>query len=258
MYLGLKNEVALITGSSQGIGKAIARCFLSEGCRTVITGRQHEKLMETKTEFDSEFGSDRILAFEGDMTQKDIIENMLRNITEKWGKIDCLVANIGTGSGKAGWNIDEEDWYALFEANFWGSVKLVKEVLSKMIGSRHGTIVFISSITGKESTAAPLPYSAAKAAIMSYSKNLARMVGPYNVRVNCIAPGNILSPNGSWERNLSERREEVMNYITNEVALQRFGRPEEIADLAIFLSSERSSFITGACIVADGGQTRSI
>jgi len=111
---------------------------------------------------------------------------------------------------------------------------------------------------GLESTSAPLPYSAAKAALVNYGKNLARQVGPSNVRVNCVAPGNILFPGGSWDRHLSERRDEVLHLINVEVPLQRFGRPEEIADLIVFLSSDRAAFITGACIVADGGQTRSL
>ena len=105
---------------------------------------------------------------------------------------------------------------------------------------------------------APLPYSAAKAALINLSKNLARQAGPHNVRVNCVAPGNILFPGGSWEKHLEARAEEVHRFIQTEVPLRRFGRPEEIADAIAFLCSDRSSFITGACIVADGGQTRSL
>jgi len=124
-----------------------------------------------------------------------------------------------------------------------------------MIRSGHGSIVLVASIVGLESMAAPLPYSAAKAALINYGKNLARQVGPSNVRVNSVAPGNILIPGGSWERHLAERRDEVLQEIQAGVPLQRFGRAEEIADLIVFLSSDRAAFITGSCIVADGGQT---
>ncbi len=126
-----------------------------------------------------------------------------------------------------------------------------------MTRSRHGSIVLVASIVGLESTRAPLPYSAAKAAMVSYGKNLARQVGPFNVRVNSVAPGNILFPGGSWERHLAERRDEVLREIEAEVPLGRFGRAEEVADLIVFLSSDRAAFITGSCLVADGGQTRS-
>jgi 3-oxoacyl-[acyl-carrier protein] reductase len=103
-----------------------------------------------------------------------------------------------------------------------------------------------------------LPYSAAKAALLNYGKNVARAVGPHNVRVNCVAPGNILFPGGSWERHLLERHDDVQRQIEAEVPLQRFGRPEEVADLIVFLSSDRAAFMTGSCVVADGGQTRSV
>ena len=103
-----------------------------------------------------------------------------------------------------------------------------------------------------------MPYSAAKAALLSYGKNLARQLGPFNVRVNSVAPGNVLFPGGSWERHLAERRDEVLQQIDIGVPLRQFGQPEEIADLIVFLSSDRAAFITGSCVVADGGQTRSI
>jgi 3-oxoacyl-[acyl-carrier protein] reductase len=127
-----------------------------------------------------------------------------------------------------------------------------------MIRSRQGSIVLVASIVGLESTRAPLPYSAAKAALINYGKNLAWEVGPLNVRVNCVAPGNILFPGGSWERHLAERRDDVLREVDSEVPLQRFGRVEEVADLIVFLSSDRAAFITGSCVVADGGQTRSM
>jgi len=119
-------------------------------------------------------------------------------------------------------------------------------------------LYMVASIVGLESASAPLPYSAAKAALVNYGKNLARQLGPFNVRVNCVAPGNVLFPGGSWERHLAERRDEVLRQIEADVPLRRFGRPEEIADLIVFLCSDRAAFITGSCMVADGGQTRSM
>jgi 3-oxoacyl-[acyl-carrier protein] reductase len=258
MDLHLADRVVLVAGSSRGIGKATARGFLVEGCRTVITGRDIESLLKAESEFESEFGAERVMACEGDLTQPDIILKTLARIRERWGKLDCLVANIGSGKGKGGWNLSESDWLTMFEVNLWGSLRLVTEVLREMTQSRQGSVVLVASIAGVESAPAPLPYSAAKAALVNFGKNLAGLMGPYNVRVNCVAPGNILFPGGSWEKHLAERYEEVTRFITTEVPLQRFGHPEEIADLIVFLSSERASFMTGACVVADGGQTKSV
>jgi 3-oxoacyl-[acyl-carrier protein] reductase len=109
-----------------------------------------------------------------------------------------------------------------------------------------------------EATPAPLPYSAAKAALNNYAKNLARQLGPQRIRVNTIAPGNIYFPGGSWERHLANRKEAVESMLQTEVPLQRFGTPEEIASLAAYLCSPQAGFATGSCFVMDGGQTRTI
>ncbi len=257
MDLHLSGRVALVAGSSRGIGKAIARAFLAEGCRTAISGRRPDSLAQTASEFTQEFGPGRVLAIEGDLTRLDVIQQTLGKI-RTWGRIDCLVANIGHGRGKPGWDLRDADWFSSFETNLWGGIRLVTEALGEMTQAQAGSIVLITSITGVESTSAPLAYSAAKAALVNYSKNLGRLVGPHKVRINCVAPGNILFPGGAWERRLAEHREAIMRNITDNVPLQRFGRPEEIADLVVFLSSDRASFITGACVVADGGQTRGL
>ena len=258
MDLGLKDHVILIAGSSRGIGKATARAFLAEGCRTIITGRNTESLLETKHEFEREFGADPMMACTGDLSQTPVIRAVLNQIRDRWGGLDCVVANIGSGRGTPGWMLTDADWLKAFEVNLWASSRLVTEVLPDMAEAQHGSVVLVVSIVGLESTPAPMPYSAAKAALVNFGKNLARSVGPSNVRVNCVAPGNVLFSGGSWEKHLTDRGEEVGRFINTEVPLQRFGRPEEIADVIVFLSSDRASFITGACVVADGGQTRSI
>jgi 3-oxoacyl-[acyl-carrier protein] reductase len=258
MDLNLENRVILVAGSSRGIGKATAHTFLTEGCRTVITGRDRASLSEAQTEFETEFGPEKVLACRGDLRYSNVIKKNLVKIYEHWGVLDCIVANIGSGRGKTGWDLDESNWQKIFDVNLSSSVRLITLALPEMIQSHRGSVVIITSIAGVESTTAPLPYSAAKAALVNYSKNLARQTGPFNVRVNCVAPGNILFPGGSWEHHLLERKDEVMRFIHTEVPLQRFGRPEEIADLVVFLSSDRASFINGACVIADGGQTKGI
>ena len=258
MDLDLTDRVAFVAGSSRGIGKAVAAAFLAEGGRVVITGRDPTALELARAEMEAAHGGDRVLAIEGDLSTADVIRRALGFARDRWGRVDALVANIGNGRGTPGWRTPPEDWARLFEVNLWSTQRLVAEVLPGMIEARSGSITLISSITGIESTAAPLPYSAAKAALINYGKNLARQAGNHGVRVNSVAPGNVLFPGGSWERHLEQRHDEVMAMIRAEVPLQRFGRPEEIADLVVFLSSDRASFITGSCLVADGGQTRSL
>jgi 3-oxoacyl-[acyl-carrier protein] reductase len=256
--LHLEDKVVLVAGSSRGIGLATVRAFLAEGCRTVMTGRDSIALTQARASLESDFRHDRLMACEGDLCDPEVIKDVLESVSDRWGPLDCLVANVGSGRGPLGWELQESDWHRLFEENLSCNYRLVQQVLPEMIRSRQGSIVLVASIVGLESTRAPLPYSAAKAGLVSYGKNLARQLGPFNVRVNSVAPGNIIFPGGSWEGHLADRRDEVLREIEAEVPLRRFGRPEEIADLIVFLSSDRAAFITGSCMVADGGQTRSM
>jgi 3-oxoacyl-[acyl-carrier protein] reductase len=181
----------------------------------------------------------------------------LQHTLARFGRLDHLVANIGTGSGTPGWQQPEAEWTRLFEANFFSSIRLAQAAIPQLRGNA-ASILFISSITALEATAAPLPYSAAKAALTNYAKNLSRLLAPDNIRVNTICPGNILFPGGSWERHLATRRDAVQQMLDSEVPQRRFGTPEEIASLAVYLCSPRASFATGGTYVMDGGQTRSL
>jgi 3-oxoacyl-[acyl-carrier protein] reductase len=252
--LGLSGKVIFVAGSSRGIGKAIAAMLVEEGARVCISGRDPVSLAETQREL-SERGS--VLSFDGDLSTPGPIAAAFQKINAEWGALDGLVCNLGTGSGNAGWNQSEDDWARLFRLNFEASTRLAQRAIPLML-DRGGSIVFISSITGVEATPAPLPYSAAKAALINYSKNLSRLVASQNIRVNCVAPGNVLFPGGSWERHLAKNREAVLESIQAEVPMGRFGTPEEIASLVAFLCSARASFVTGGCFIADGGQTRSL
>ncbi len=256
MDLQLENQVALIAGSSRGIGRAIAFALLREGCRVCITGRDHSALNAASEELRAQFG-DRVLGVQGDLTQTPIIESALSEISREWGGPNILVANLGSGSGKPGWELPEDEWKRLFDLNFFGSVRLARATIPSMLQS-GGNILFIGSIVAVEATPAPLAYSAAKAALANYSKNLSRALAGHKIRVNCLAPGNVLFPGGSWERHLQNRKEEVENYISAEVPQKRFGKPEEIADFAAYLVSPVSGFATGGCYIMDGGQTRKV
>ena len=264
MDLQLTNQVAFIAGSSRGIGRAIAATLLAEGARIVLTGRDETSLRATQAELSTPQTHDRILAVRGDFTHAETIARAFDRTVQHFGRIDHLIANLGTGSGKAGWDQPEEEWQRLFELNFFASTRLTQAALPHLLRNKAegaqsaGSILYVSSIVAVEATPAPLPYSAAKAALNNYAKNLARQLGPQKIRVNTIAPGNIFFPGGSWERHLNTRHEAVESMLKTEVPQQRFGTPEEIASLAAYLCSPQAAFATGACYIMDGGQTHTI
>ena len=255
MDLGLKDKVAFIAGSTRGIGLAVARGFYHEGIKVVLTGRNNVDLEKAKDQFHGQDTS-RILSVCGDMTNSEEIDRSIQLTLSTFGRLDVVVANVGTGRVQEGWDLSLKEWESVLHTNFLGGMCLARVTLPYLMKTR-GSFTFISSIAGWEVTNAPISYSVAKAAIHHAVKSLSRKLGPLGVRVNAVVPGNVVFPGGSWDHLLKEKREYYENYIRSEVPLQRFGRPEEIADAIVFLASDRASFITGSCLVVDGGQTRS-
>jgi 3-oxoacyl-[acyl-carrier protein] reductase len=258
MELGLRDAAILIGGSSRGIGYGIAAALLAEGARVAVTGRDESALSVAAEQLRADHGDERVVAHAGDLGDDDHCAAVVAAVAERWGGLDGVVANVGSGTATPGWRVGAEEWDAVFRTNLWSSVRLATAALEPMTAAGAGSVVFVGSIVGVEAVSAPLSYSAAKAALMSYVKGLARDVGPSGVRVNAVIPGNVRFPGGSWDRRVSEDPQRWERYLETEVPLRRFGTPSDIADPVAFLLSTRASFITGACLVADGGQTRSM
>lgn len=199
-----------------------------------------------------EYPSQDILGFTADATDSIEIQAIFESIKVHWATLDILVSNVGDGRSTQESLQSEEQFANTWKTNFKSSENVVREFLLNTV--ENASIIFISSIAGLESFGAPTDYSVAKAAIIALSKNLARKLAP-KIRVNCIAPGNVYFPGGSWDDKIQKDPERIQNLIESTVPMKRFGSPEEIADLVLFLASERASFITGSCIVVDGGQT---
>jgi 3-oxoacyl-[acyl-carrier protein] reductase len=250
--LDLANRVAFVAGSSRGIGLAIGGALAAEGCRVLLTGRDAAALDRAR----QAVGHGTIATFAGDLSNAAVLASAAKETIERWGAIDILVANIGSGTAVRGWAPGETEWEASFEANLHASRRAAETVLPHMTAAGRGSIVFISSIVGVQSVDAPLPYSAAKTALIAYAANLSRLVARQGVRVNVVAPGNVFVDGGSWAKKQAAEPERVRAYIESEVPMGRFGTPAEIAALVTFLASDRASFMTGACVVADGGQSR--
>jgi 3-oxoacyl-[acyl-carrier protein] reductase len=259
LNLALKDQVAFVAGSSRGIGRAIAETLLGQGACVILTGRDEKSLRETTEDAAFSIHRDRILAIHGDFSDPATIESGIGRAATHFGRIDHLIANLGTGTGAPGCSPVEAEWQRLFEQNFFASMRLTQAALPLLLANADGgSILYISSITAIDTSPAPLPYSAAKAALLNYSKNLSRRLGANKIRVNTIAPGNILFPGGSWQRKLEADSDGVETMLRVEVPLQRFGTPAEVASLAAYLCSKHATFCTGACFVIDGGQTRTV
>lgn len=257
MNLNLDGKVTLVSGSSRGIGKAIAYGLLREGAMVYLTGRDKGILDSVCKEFKVQFG-DRVYKFCGDLTNTKTIKDLLTTIQNEHKRLDVVVANIGSGRSKLGWDIEDDLWSKSYEINFFSAVRLSREVIRIMIEQKSGSVVFISSIVGCETTPAPVQYSAAKSALLSYVKNTANLVAPFGIRLNAVSPGNVYFKGGTWDIKLKENKEAVEKYIKESVPMRRLGRSEEIADAVCFLASERASFITGANLVVDGGQLKKV
>jgi len=257
MDLQLEGTVAFVAGSSRGIGLAIAEGFLGEGAKVTITGRDRKTLDATADRLTGQCGKDHVLAVCGDLRVERDIQAALDRTTETFGRIDAVVANIGSGRSKMGWDISQRDWQEMIDANLMSGVLLASAGASRLKERGGGSITFISSIAGNEIIPAPMPYAAAKAAQQMAAKHLAHQLGPSGIRVNTVSPGNVLFPGGTWDRKLNEDKEGVERTIAESVPLNRFATPSEIADAVLFLASARAAFITGEVLVVDGGQTRS-
>ncbi len=255
MDLRLRGKVVLVTGSSRGIGLAIAGAFLREGAKVAITGRDGAALKTAAAALAKQHGRSRLLAMQGDLSHPDGIRAALRQTVQRFGGLDAVVANIGSGTGRTGWRWSVEEWESSLNTNLVGSMAVASAALPHLL-KRNGSLTFISSIAGREALRAPISYGASKAALQHAAKQLSQAVGPGGVRVNVVAPGNIYFPGGAWDRKMTEEPKRWQSYLNTEVPLRRFGKADEVADAVVFLASARAAFITGACLVVDGGQTR--
>lgn len=251
MDLELTGKTVLVTGSSRGIGLAIAAAMHAEGCRVAMNGRNPNRLAQATASLPG------TVAVCGDVTLPDGARRVVSRAESALGGLDLLVCNVGSGRSVPPGRESEEEWHRVFTLNLWVATQCV-EAARPSLALRKGSIVCISSICGLEVIpGAPVTYSTAKAALHAFVRGIARPLGKQGVRINAVAPGNILFDDSVWSRKLEEDRSAVEMMLEREVALQRLGKPEDIANLVLFLASPRSAFATGQIWTVDGGQTRS-
>jgi NAD(P)-dependent dehydrogenase (short-subunit alcohol dehydrogenase family) len=245
----MDGKVAVVTGGNRGIGRAIARALAEAGASVAIAARDEDRSAPVVTELES-LGR-RATSVRTDVTNRDEVNAMVSEVTRQLGPIDVLVNNAGIGFHADALTLSDHDWQRLFATNLDGVWKASQVVGAGMVQRGHGSIINIGSISGLIINRPQwhAPYGISKAAVHHLTKSLAAEWAQSGVRVNAIAPGYVKTEIADID--LPEYR----HYWVDEVPMQRYARPEEIAPTAVYLASEASSFVTGSLIVVDGGYT---
>lgn len=248
----LTDKVAIITGSSRGIGRAIAEAYAAAGAKVVISSRKQVACEEVATTINDEHGDGTAIAVAANISDKASLEAMVAETRVRFGQIDILVCNAASNPHYGPMSeITDEQFRKIFESNVLANHWLVTMIAPEMVKRRDGTIIVVSSIGGMIGSDVIGAYNVSKAADFQLVRNLAVELGSYNVRVNAIAPGVIRTDfaRALWEDPAAEQE---LQRIT---PLGRIGEPEEIAGAAVFLASRAGAYLTGQAIVVDGGST---
>ena len=240
------DKVALITGATRGIGKQIAITLAKEGYNIALNYRkENEELEQVKKELEE--SNVEVLAVQGDVSSFEDCENFVKQVIEKFGKIDVLVNNAGITKDMLLMRMKKEDFEQVIDVNLVGTFNVTKNAISYMLKARSGRIINISSVVGISGNAGQTNYSASKAGIIGFTKSLAKEVASRNILVNSVAPGFI-------ETSMTEvLKDEVKEEIAKNIPLNRMGTSQDVANVVKFLASDESSYITGQVIQVDGG-----
>jgi 3-oxoacyl-[acyl-carrier protein] reductase len=258
MDLELTDKIAVVTGSSKGIGLAIAKALVLEGCKVTICARGAAGLHESAAELTRLAGGDgRVLAVTADMATAAGADTVVADTVGRFGGLDILVNNVGIARGAGIVDTTDAEWQEAFDQTLFPAVRASRLAVPHMRRRGGGAIVMIASIWGRES-GGRMTYNAVKAAEISLAKAMAQQLARENIRVNSVAPGSIRFPGGSWDRRVQEDPDGMAEFVRRELPFGRFGRPEEVGAVVAFLVSPRASWISGASVPVDGCQSRSL
>ena len=251
----LTGKVAIVTGSSRGIGRAIAEALADHGAKVVISSRKAEACQEVAHAINAEHGEGRAIVVPASISSKEALQELVDETRRQWGRIDVLVCNAASNpyyGPMAG--ISDEQFRKILDNNVIANHWLIQMVAPEMLDRCEGSIIIVSSIGGLKASTVLGAYNISKAADFQLARNLAAEFGPRQVRVNCIAPGLIKT---DFARALWENPE-TLKTVTMHTPMHRIGEPHEIAGAAVFLASPASTFMTGQAIVVDGGSTTGV
>ena len=256
MDLGLNDKVAIVTGSSRGLGLASARALVAEGCRVCMCARGPERLAEAAVEVEAVAKRPQmVLAVQADLSTPAGVDHVMSRTVETFGGVDVLVNNVGRAGGTELVATTDQEWQAAFDETLYPAIRASRAAVPLMRQRGGGVILLIASIWGRES-GGRMTYNAVKAAEISLGKSLAQQLAPMNIRVNSVAPGSILFPGGSWHKRQQADPDGIREFVARELPFGRFGRADEVGAVVAFLASSRASWISGACVPVDGCQGR--
>jgi 3-oxoacyl-[acyl-carrier protein] reductase len=257
MDLQLTDKVAVITGSSRGLGAASAAALVQEGCRVAICARGEAQLAAAAAALRQlPNAADRVLAIVADVSTTAGVEKVIAETVAAFGGLDILVNNVGLGRGSTIVDTSDQEWHEAIDQTLFPAIRASRLAVPHLRRRGGGSIVMIASIWGRES-GGRMTYNAVKAAEISLAKSLAQQLARDNIRVNSVAPGSILFPGGSWHRRQQEDPAGIADFVMRELPFGRLGRPEEVGAVVTFLVSPRASWISGASVPVDGCQSRS-
>jgi 3-oxoacyl-[acyl-carrier protein] reductase len=249
--------VAVITGSSRGLGLASASALVREGCRVALCARGAEALDEAARGLRSVAGEADVITVQADVSTEGGTARVIDRTVETYGGLDILVNNVGLARGGGLLDTTDAEWDEAWTQTVGPAVRASRLAVPHMRRRGGGVIIMIASIWGRES-GGRMTYNAVKAAEISLGKSLAQQLAHDNIRVVSVAPGSILFAGGSWHRRQQQDPEAIAEFVRRELPFGRFGRPEEVGDVVAFLASPRASWISGACVPVDGCQSRSL
>ena len=257
MELGLKNKVAIVTGSSRGLGLASARALAAEGCCVCLCARTASRLAEAARDVSGIAGGDeRVLAVAADVSTETGVRDVIGQTTSTFGGIDVLVNNVGLAQGGTLLETTDAQWQEAIDQTLLPAVRASRLAVPHMKARGGGVIIMIASIFGREA-GGRMTYNAVKAAEISLARALAQQLAPDGIRVLSVSPGSILFEGGSWWKRQQENPDAIADFVRRELPFGRFGRAEEVGDVVAFLASPRASWIAGTSVVIDGCQSRS-
>jgi 3-oxoacyl-[acyl-carrier protein] reductase len=255
--LQLRDKVAIVTGSSRGLGLASAKALAAEGCFITLCGRTQQTLDGAMRDVTAMAGqSNRVTAVRADVSDAADLERVVATTVEQFGGIDVLVNNVGLARGGDLLATSDAEWQEAIDQTLLPAIRMSRLAVPHMRKRGGGSIILIASIYGREA-GGRMTYNAVKAAEISLGKSLAQQLASSNIRVNSVSPGSILFEGGSWWKRQQEQPEAIAEFVARELPFGRFGRPEEVADVVAFLASPRAGWISGTSVVVDGCQSRS-
>ena len=248
-YFGLGEKVALVTGASRGLGQAMAIALAQAGCHVALNARAADSLKETAEKIEG-LGRKTLLVA-GDVSDEAQVNAMVEKTQKEFGRIDVLINNAGVWEGSFLVRLTKANWDKVMQVNLTGAYLVAKAVGKVMLKQRSGKIINVSSISAFKPVAQSLAYAASKAAIIQMTRVIAVELGPAGIQVNAIAPG-------FFDTNMTHRYQDdkaILEAYVSRIPLRRYGRPEDLSGLIIFLASKASDHITGQTIVIDGGES---